>query len=212
MAVTTPTRSGPLCRLKQCVTSPYTDVAAFVPRDYLWMYLALALQATFLVLVSVITGAGLPTPVLAPLAFLALGAGMLVADCGLQLFVAQPSLLAGETAGLELLSQYNPHGLFIGLENVGYAAPAIGFIFLFLAVTLPGHGRVMGTARRVFAVGGILTWAAWIGFAAGDRAMLEYRFEVARFSLPWLVLVDISLLLAAAFRRDPAAIEEWEED
>jgi hypothetical protein len=141
-----------MCRLERCVAAPYTDVAAFVPRDYWWMYPALVLQVAFLVLVAAIAAAGLRRrpaapppaparwgrPALAAVTFTVLGAGMLVAGYGLQLFVAQPSFLAGETAGLELLSQYNPHGLFIGLENLGYAAQAVGFVFL--AATLPGYG------------------------------------------------------------------------
>ncbi|MGZ4475348.1 MAG: hypothetical protein ACXVWW_06555, partial [Nocardioides sp.] len=42
VGVTTPARSGPYCR-SGCVGYPYTDAAAFVPRDYLWMYPALAM-------------------------------------------------------------------------------------------------------------------------------------------------------------------------
>ncbi|MBO3751117.1 hypothetical protein J5X84_34020 [Streptosporangiaceae bacterium NEAU-GS5] len=34
VAITTPAHSGPNCR-NGCVTYPYTDAAAFVPRDYL---------------------------------------------------------------------------------------------------------------------------------------------------------------------------------
>ena len=42
MAVTTLPRSGPYCRT-DCVGYPDTDVAAFVPRDYLWIYPAVVL-------------------------------------------------------------------------------------------------------------------------------------------------------------------------
>jgi hypothetical protein len=48
-----------MCRLERCVTAPYTDVAAFVPRDYLWRYPAIALQLAFLVLVAVLAAAAL---------------------------------------------------------------------------------------------------------------------------------------------------------
>ena len=34
---TTPPRSGPFCRTG-CLGYPYTDAAAFVPRDYWWLY------------------------------------------------------------------------------------------------------------------------------------------------------------------------------
>jgi len=38
IAIATPPRSGPFCAMASCVTYPYTDVAAFFSRDYLWMF------------------------------------------------------------------------------------------------------------------------------------------------------------------------------
>jgi hypothetical protein len=43
IAFATPPRSGPFCTMSACVTAPYTDVAVFFPRDYVWMYPALLL-------------------------------------------------------------------------------------------------------------------------------------------------------------------------
>jgi uncharacterized membrane protein len=37
--------------LESCVTYPYTDVAAFVPIEYIWMYPALLMALLFVVLV-----------------------------------------------------------------------------------------------------------------------------------------------------------------
>src|SRR5689334_25368479 len=37
LATTTPPRSGPFCS-DGCLGPPYTDAAAFVPRDYCWVY------------------------------------------------------------------------------------------------------------------------------------------------------------------------------
>jgi hypothetical protein len=53
VGITTPPRSGPNC-LADCITYPYTDAAAFVPRDYLWMYPAALLAGLFVVLVTCI--------------------------------------------------------------------------------------------------------------------------------------------------------------
>jgi hypothetical protein len=202
VGVTTPPRSGPMCRLPVCVTAPYTDVAAFVPRDYLWLYPSIVLQLVFVVLVAVLTGrtAGeRPVPALAAMGFALLGAGLLVADYGLQLFVVQPSLLAGQTDGLSLLSQYNPHGVFIGLENLGYAAIAIGWVFL--GVTLAGRSALMRFVRWVFLTGGVLTWGFLVGLTVGYGAGLEYRFELAAITLYWLVALTAGVLLTVDFRR-----------
>jgi hypothetical protein len=219
-----------MCRLAECVTAPYTDVAAFVPRDYLWLYPSIALQLTFVVLVAVLVGrtAGQrpapagptqawptqawpaqawPAQAWAATGFVLLGAGLLVADYGLQLFVVQPSLLAGEVDGLSLLSQYNPHGVFIGLENLGYAAIALGWLFLSAMPdgVMRGPSGRMRAVRWVFLTGGLLTWGFLIGLAAGYGAGLEYRFELAAISLYWLVAVTTGVLLTVEFRRDSTA-------
>ena len=191
-----------MCQADACVTSPYTDVAAFVPRDYLWLYPAVALQMVFVLVVAVLAGRSLterPAQAVAAMGFAVLGAGLLVADYGLQLFVVQPSLLAGESEGLSLLSQYNPHGVFIGLENLGYAALAVAFVFL--GVVLVGPSSLVRVARWVFLGGGVLTWVALAGLAVGYRADLQYRFELAAISVYWLVVILTGGLLAVSFHR-----------
>ncbi len=47
--------------------------------------------------------------------FAAISATVVSVDYFIQLTVMQPSFLEGETEGLSLLSQYNPHGIFIAL-------------------------------------------------------------------------------------------------
>lgn len=199
---TTPPRSGPMCRLDSCVTWPYTEVAAFVPRDYLWLYPALALQAAFLLLVAAVASRALasrPVPALAAVSFAVVGSALLVADYGLQLFVVQPSLLADEAAGLALLSQYNPHGVFIGLENLGYSTVAAGLVFL--GVTLDGLDRPARVARWVLLGGGALTWVALVGLTSGYGVELGYRFELVAISVFWLVAVIAGAALAVTFHR-----------
>ena len=202
LAVTTPPRSGPMCQLDECVTFPYTDVAAYVPRDYLWMYPALMLVTAFLLLVAILaaaTAAPRRAYAAAALSFATLGAALLVADYGLQLFVAQPSLVVGEGESLTLISQYNPRGVFIALENLGYAALAVCYVCV--GLTLTGPGRLVGAVRWVFVGGGALTWAALVGLAIAYGADLTYRFELAAISVHWLVTVSTGLMLAIHFRR-----------
>lgn len=201
VGVTTPPRSGSACQA-DCVTYPYTDVAAFVPRDYLWLYPALALELVLVVLVAVLAagaGARRRTPAVAAVSLVTLGVGLLVADYGLQLAVVQPSLLAGETEGLGLLTQYNPHGVFIGLEDAGYAAIALGFVAV--GVMLGGDGRRARVCRWLFIGGGVLTWAALVGLAVAYGRDLGYRFELAAISVHWVVVVVGGVLLAAELRR-----------
>ena len=49
VAITTPPRSGPYCSA-DCIVFPYTDAAAYVPRDYYWMYPGVLLTLMFVLL------------------------------------------------------------------------------------------------------------------------------------------------------------------
>src|SRR5688572_21597279 len=52
-ASTTP-RSGPFCQVEPCIAYPYTDAAAYVPNDYLWIYPAFLVGPLFVILVACI--------------------------------------------------------------------------------------------------------------------------------------------------------------
>ena len=122
MAITTLPRSGPYCR-SGCVGYPYTDAAAYVPRDYLWMYPAIVLTLLAMALMECIHFQMPPSRALLSrigVAFTIMGVAILVVDYAIQLTFLQPALLIGETEGLSPWTQYNPHGIFIALENVGY--------------------------------------------------------------------------------------------
>ena len=82
MAITTLPHSGPYCR-SDCVGYPYSDAAAFVPRDYLWMYPALVLTLLAVVLMESIhhqlaLSRGLLSRI--AVAFTTMGAAILVVD------------------------------------------------------------------------------------------------------------------------------------
>src|SRR5713226_5808023 len=51
VGIATPPRSGPFCA-SSCITYPYTNVASFVPNDYLWMYPGILLAPIFVVLMA----------------------------------------------------------------------------------------------------------------------------------------------------------------
>ena len=60
-------------------------------------------------------------------AFSTIGAAVQLVDYAIQLTVLQPALVRGQTDGMSPWNQYNPFGVFIGLENVGYAVLNLGF-------------------------------------------------------------------------------------
>jgi hypothetical protein len=204
MAVTTLPRSGPYCQ-SGCVVYPYTDAAAFVPRDYLWMYPAIVLTLLALVLVECIHSQLPPSRELLSrigVAFTIMGGAILVVDYAIQLTFIQPALLIGETEGLSPWTQYNPHGIFIALENVGYALFNVAYVFIGVAM-LRMPTRLWRAAGWIFALGGALTLMLLVFYGGFYRVRLDYRFEVTAILITWLVLIVAPVLLSIAFRREP---------
>jgi hypothetical protein len=73
------------------------------------------------------------------LSFAVVYAAVITTDYFIQWTVVEPSMLSGETAGLALFSQYDPHGLVVALEGLGYLM--MNGAFLFAAAVFAG-GRL----------------------------------------------------------------------
>jgi hypothetical protein len=210
IAVTTaPARSGPNCPplvemgvVDSCIEYPYTDVAAFVPIEYIWMYPALLLALSFVVLVICIhycTDTDKKVFSQIALSFAIIAAAVHAINYFIQLTVVQPSLLKGELDGLALYSQYNPHGIFIALEDVGYLM--MGIAFLFVAVVFVRRAILERAIRYTFITGSILTVGGLVVFALLYGRELEYRYEVLSLTVDWLILIVSGVLLSVFFRR-----------
>jgi hypothetical protein len=199
--ISTPARSGPFCgpTTWACVPAPYTDVAQFIPGDYLWLIPGLLLVPVFLVLVAAIhADAPEPRRIFSRIALaFAVGYAVVIGvDYFTQFAVVIPSLEAGETGGLSLFTQYNPHGLFIAGEVFGYLAMSLALLF---AAPVFAGGRVERAIRWLFVGGFVLAVAAFVGFwiVGGDLI----AFEVSVLSINWIVLVASGVLLGIVFRR-----------
>lgn len=211
VAVTTPPRTGPFAAPSTAIAYPYSAAAQFVPRDFLWMYPALAMMLAFVVLAACVrqlaTGRRLPGT---------LGLGFAVAsmtvvgiDYFIQLRVVQPALLNGELDGLVIISQYNPHGVFIALEEFGFLLA--GLAFCFLAFTL-GSTKLERAARWVLLASSALVVGSFAGLSFAFGFGIEYRYEVAAIAIVWLTLTIVGGLLAFVFARpesQQAARQSW---
>lgn len=82
--------------------------------------------------------------------FALVSAAVLIADYYVQLSVIQPSLTNGETDSVAMLTQYNPHGIFIAVEELGHLALSLSFLFSGLSL---GRAGLEKWARRVFFAG-----------------------------------------------------------
>ncbi|GAA4447605.1 hypothetical protein GCM10023189_04160 [Nibrella saemangeumensis] len=201
IALMTPPLSGPFCT-EGCYEYPYSDIASRFPRDYLWMYPAILLTLVYLIfMVCVYNYAPRDRKLFGQLgvAFSGIATLTLVADYFIQLSVIQPSLLNGETDGIALLTQYNPHGIFIALEELGYLLMSVSF--LFIAFTYSRKDRLEQISRWVLLAGFWLTVLSLALISVTLGIHREYIFELAVISIDWLVLLTIGVLQSILFKK-----------
>lgn len=195
-----PARSGPNCT-GSCVRYPYTDIGSYFPRDYWWMYPMVLVPLALIVTVLCVRQRTRPEQrvvgsIAAGLA--TLSAAVLSTNYFIQVTVIQPSIDRGEFDGVSLFTQYNPHGIFIAMEDLGYLL--MGLTFLALA-PLIGEGRLERTARVILIGGGGLAIGAMVGVSAIHGYDRGYWYEVIVLLGDWLVLIAAGTLLAVAFHR-----------
>ena len=201
-AFLTPPLSGPSCIADTCYEYPYLDIASRFPRDYWWMIPATVLALVFVALIACIPHVAPPEKKVFSqigLAFAIIAAAALVIVYWTQLVVIQPSVEAGEADGISLLSQYNAHGLFIALEEVGYSL--IALTFLAIAPVFAGMNRVERVLRWLFGIGFVLALVALVGTSIIYGIEREYRFEIMIISIDWIVMIITGFLLSIVFKR-----------
>jgi len=208
IAITTPPISGPFCR-SGCVSYPYSGVASYVPHDYVWLYPALFIAPLFLILAFCIHhDVSRDKRIFSQigLSFALAYTILLTLDYYIQITVIQPSLLRGETEGLALFLQYNPHGIFIAFEDLGYLMLSISFFFIAMALT--GEVRIERTLRWILAVSSLLGIGSYIVLTAIYGDNLEYRFEVLIITINWITLIIAGIFTGILFSRTPEADKE----
>ena len=191
LAITAVPNAGSGCRV-DCVEYPYLDTLSEFPRDYLWMPPAMVLVVLYVVLVSSIHAQ-------IGLSLALLSAGVLLGGYFVQFSVVPVSQMHGQTEGIVLLTQYNPYGAFIVLEELGYLL--MGLYFLFLAAVFAGGGRLASAIRWVFMGDFVLTLVFLVAISAIYGLGRMDRFEIAAISIAWLVLAANGVLLGLLFRR-----------
>jgi hypothetical protein len=200
IAVATPPISGPFCQ-SGCVTYPYANLASFVPHDYIWMYPGILLTPMFVILMTCIhyyvddekkifSQIGL--------CFAVISAVAITMDYFIQLTVIQPSLIKGETEGLALFSQYNPHGIFIALEDLGYLMMSLAF--LFAGASFAKDERLERAMRWLFILSSLISIGAFIVLTLIYGQNLEYRFEVTIITINWIALILAGIMLSVFFK------------
>jgi len=184
-------QAGPWCRTEPCLAYPY-ESAEYRAIDFAWMYPALLGLVAFAVLLVLAEGRRSPRPTAARLARLAaeFGVALLAVDYALQLMVVQPSIIRGEQAGLSFWTQYNPHGGFIALENLGYLLLSLALVGV--ALMVPGTGVRRRVVRLAAGVLGGLGVVLLPVLAAVLGSRLEYLYEVSVISAVWVAIIVVA--------------------
>jgi hypothetical protein len=201
LAMTAVPISGALCP-ENCIKYPYLDSLSHFPKDYYWMFLAMPMLLAYLIhILSIHSGAHVQTKIYSRIGsvFAAISAGILLLCYYIQVSVVPVSLVNGETDGIALITQYNPNGIFIALEELGYLM--MSFSFLFIAPVFTGKQRLGKFIRWIYIVAFILAIISLVYIVARFGIRKDYRFEVTIISINWLALIINGILTAVFFKR-----------
>ncbi len=201
IAICTPPLSGPFCT-GSCFEYPYTDIASRFPRDYYWMYPAILLSISYLIMMITlyqVTPENKKLFGVLGVVFASMASLVLVSDYFIQVSVIQPSLLAGETDGIALLTQFNPHGIFIVLEEIGFTFTIVSFFALY--PVFDSHKKPGKTIRWTVIIGFVLALLSFTIVSILHGIHREYRYEVIIISITWIELIVLGILFSRYFRR-----------
>ncbi len=185
-----------------CLEYPYLDTLSQFPGDYLWMFPATLLIMTYLIfIVSVHSFASGKNKIFSriSLVFAIVSSVVLLSCYFIQFSVIPASLMNGETDGIALLTQYNPHGVFIALEELGYLM--MSFSFLFIAPVFTNNNRVEKSIRWIFIIAFILAIIAFSFVTIKHGIVRKDRFEIIVILINWFVLMTTGILTGIVFRR-----------
>jgi hypothetical protein len=185
-----------------CAEYPYLDTVSQFPRDFLWMPLAIVLVLVYVTLmVSIHAYAPRQKKIFSQvgISFALIAAAVLVADYFIQFSVVAMSLTNSETEGLAMLIQYNPHGVFLALEELGYLVMSLSF--LFMAPVFANKSRLETVVLWIFVIAFILAIVSLGVISINYGLERQDRFEVVILSIDWLVLIINGVLLSVVFRR-----------
>jgi hypothetical protein len=191
--------SGPYCP-GDCMEYPFPNIIKYYPRDYIWMYLGVFQLGGFL-FYAIANHFNAPSDKqvfsFTGVAFAVIAATVLLIAYWVQVAVVPTSVMNGEQEGIALLTQYNGHGIFIALEELGFVAMSLSLFCL--APSVNSEDRLGKIIRLLFRLPAALMLIAFVAYAARFGLDREYRFEVAAISINWLALIVLGILQSIQF-------------
>jgi hypothetical protein len=200
--------AGPYCQ-GDCMSYPFPDILEYYPRDYYWMYISifqLFAYIIFIVANHFVAPAEKKLFSFLSVVFALISAIVLLIAYFVQFSVVPVSVMHGETDGIALLTQYNGHGIFIALEELGYISMSISF--LFLAFIFPMNSRLAKTIRLILLMSLLLTVMSFVFYTVKYGIDRSYRFEVAAISVNWLATISAGILITILFKNKLRMLEQ----
>jgi hypothetical protein len=179
---------------------PYLETIKRYPRDYIWQYLAIFMICIYLINITIIkTIVNTEKSIYIQLAnsFALIASVTLLINYFVQVNVVPISLMNQEYEGIALITQYNPHGIFIAIEELGYIMMIISMGFL-IPVFSGRFTRIISTIYLIAVITSIISFI-FISFQYGLDKL--DRFEVIIISITWLVLIINGILTGNKVRK-----------
>ena len=201
LAMTAIPPAGPNCQ-GNCMEYPFADLMAYYPRDYYWMYLSIFQLFAWLMFMAAhhhLAPVGKKLFALISFSFALISATVLLLAYFVQFSVVPVSMMHGEPEGIALLTQYNGHGLFIAMEELGYITMALSFLFLsFVFTRKTGLEKAL---RLILLLSFVSTAGFFLFYLVRYGIDRSYRFEVATISMNWLTIIVSGILTGIHFSR-----------
>jgi len=188
--------AGPYCP-SDCMTYPFSDILSYYPRDYYWMYLSIFQLFAFLIfIVSNHFIAAIEKKLFSfiSVVFALISATVLLIAYFTQFSIVPISIMKGETEGIALITQYNGHGIFIALEELGYITMSISLFFLAFIFSM--KDRLNKAIRLTLTLPFLVTALSFVLYSIAYGIDRDYRFEVATITINWLVTIAIGILIS----------------
>jgi hypothetical protein len=194
--------AGPYCP-GNCMEYPFTDLLLYYPRDYYWMYIAVFQLFAFVIFIvsnHFIASAEKQLYTFLSISFALISTTVLLIAYFTQFSVVPISVMKGETEGIALITQYNEHGLFIAMEELGYITMSIALFFL--AFAFSKSSRAERIIRFILLSQLVLTLAAFLFYSIKFGIDRSYLFEVATITINWLVLIVAGIMIGFHYRKN----------
>ncbi len=182
---------------------PYLNTLQQYPRDYIWQYAALLLIIVYLGQYSIIhSSVNEKNKMFSQigLLFALLSSIDLLITYYTQVSIVPVSLLNKETEGIALFTQYNPHGFFIALEELGYLLMILSFMVIIPIFN--DKGKLTFSIKIIYTIACATVLMSLILICAKYGLDKKDRFEEVIISVAWLVLIINSILISIMFRKN----------